>query len=81
MDWQSGLAIAAAIALGPLFAKLIQKDKEREEREIDEWEQEQAEKRARKLAKKQKLLAPPLPLVSRDDSGPGSDSAGTGEPR
>lgn len=68
MDWTTGLAIGGAVALGPLFAKLLAADKRREEREIAEWE---AEQEAKKKAKDEYALAilQPPPLLGHDDSG------------
>lgn len=79
MNWENLLAIALIPIIAPLITRWIEKDKEREEREIDEWEREQAAKKAAKARKA--LPAPPVLLLDRDRDGTSGDAAGPSDPR
>lgn len=82
MNWPNLLALALIPVISPFIARLIEKDKEREEREIDEWEAEQEAKKARDHYALASLQPPPL--LGHDSSGSdgsGSDASAREHPR
>lgn len=82
MDWTTALAIATAPIGGALLAWWLKRDKEREDREIAEWEAEQDAKAAKDQYALASIEPPPLlGFDGRSCGGTAGDSGGPNEAR
>lgn len=75
------LALAVLPLIAPLIGRWLDLDKQREDREIAEWEAEQEAKKATDRYALAVLQPPPLLGHDGSSSGTDGDSAGTGDPR